>query len=312
MYLPLAAEGLARTMDEMTVVAFSTSFSGGKLSLPTGTCTRLVLSARNSTLPALISLTAEATSRVTVPVLGFGIRPLGPSTLPRRPTTFIMSGVAISASKAVQFSFWIFSTISSPPTKSAPAAVASFWRSPEAITATVLVLPSPCGNPTVPLAIWSAWRVSTPSRIVRSTVSSNLAYFTCFSRPTASGSGYTGLTTAARAFVIFLLVLAIHPSSPTVPASPALRRVWRCWPHGQRFLRPPFATPSNKPRNRGAIDGPGIPPRTVIRIITKRHGNCKPGPQINRRVSNIFEDRFFGNALVGGNAGKNRVQSPDS
>ena len=34
-----------------------------------------------------------------------------------------MSGVAISASKAVQFSFWIFSTISSPPTKSAPASL---------------------------------------------------------------------------------------------------------------------------------------------------------------------------------------------
>ena len=33
-----------------------------------------------------------------------------------------MSGVAITASKSVQFSVWIFSTISSPPTKSAPAA----------------------------------------------------------------------------------------------------------------------------------------------------------------------------------------------
>ena len=61
--------------------------------------------------------------------------------------------------------------------------VASFWRSPVAITATVLVLPSPCGRTTVPRTIWSAWRVSTPSRIVKSTVSSNLAYLTCFSRP---------------------------------------------------------------------------------------------------------------------------------
>ena len=59
---------------------------------------------------------------VTVPVFGFGIRPLGPSTLPRRPTDFIMSGVAIRASKSVQLSFWIFSTISSPPKNSAPAA----------------------------------------------------------------------------------------------------------------------------------------------------------------------------------------------
>ena len=33
---------------------------------------------------------------VTVPVFGFGISPRGPRTLPRRPTDFIMSGVAIS------------------------------------------------------------------------------------------------------------------------------------------------------------------------------------------------------------------------
>src|ERR1035438_9537192 len=75
MYLPLAAEGLLRTIAPITVVALSISFCGSKLSLPTGTCTRLVLSARNSTLPALISFTAAATSSVTVPVLGFGIRP---------------------------------------------------------------------------------------------------------------------------------------------------------------------------------------------------------------------------------------------
>src|SRR5438445_350431 len=44
-----------------------------------------VLSTRNSTLPALTSLIALATSIVTVPVLGFGIKPRGPRTLPRRP-----------------------------------------------------------------------------------------------------------------------------------------------------------------------------------------------------------------------------------
>ena len=50
------------------------------------------------TLPALISFTALATSKVTVPVLGLGIRPRGPSTLPRRPAERIMSGVAMTAS----------------------------------------------------------------------------------------------------------------------------------------------------------------------------------------------------------------------
>ena len=49
-----------------------------------------------------------------------------------------MSGVAMRASKAVQFSFWIFSTSSSPPTNSAPAASASLILSPEAMTATIL------------------------------------------------------------------------------------------------------------------------------------------------------------------------------
>ena len=51
-----------------------------------------------STLPALISFTAWATLGVTVPALGEGIRPLGPSSLPRRPTTPIISGVATTTS----------------------------------------------------------------------------------------------------------------------------------------------------------------------------------------------------------------------
>src|SRR5437763_6715201 len=80
MYLPLAADGLALTTLVITVAAFSTSLSGVNEILPTGTCTRAVLSVRNSTLPALISFTAEATSKVTAPVLGLGLKPPGPST----------------------------------------------------------------------------------------------------------------------------------------------------------------------------------------------------------------------------------------
>src|SRR3954453_12687272 len=51
-------------------------------------------STRNSIFPPLMSETALATSGVTVPVFGFGIRPRGPRTRPRRPTFPIMSGVA--------------------------------------------------------------------------------------------------------------------------------------------------------------------------------------------------------------------------
>src|SRR6266511_2722208 len=79
-----------------------------------------VLSTRNSTLPALISVTACVTFGVTVPVFGFGIKPRGPSTFPRRPTTRIMSGVATTASKSSQPPA-ILSTSSSPPAASAPA-----------------------------------------------------------------------------------------------------------------------------------------------------------------------------------------------
>ena len=52
---------------------------------------------------------------VTVPAFGDGIRPLGPSTLPRRPTTPIMLGEAMTVSNSNQFSPWIFATRSWPP-----------------------------------------------------------------------------------------------------------------------------------------------------------------------------------------------------
>ena len=146
-----------------------------------------VLSTRNSTLPALISFTALAMSTVTVPVLGFGIRPRGPSTLPSLPTTRIMSGVATTASKSIQPP-WIFSTRSSPPTWSAPASWASRCLSGPAMTSTDLVLPSPCGSTTVPRTIWSACLGSTPSRIDSATVSSNLANFSFWTSGSASSS----------------------------------------------------------------------------------------------------------------------------
>ncbi len=57
---------------------------------------------------------------VTVPARGEGIKPRGPSTRPSRPTTPIMSGAAIQASKSNQPS-WICLASSSCPTSSAPA-----------------------------------------------------------------------------------------------------------------------------------------------------------------------------------------------
>src|SRR5262245_55403633 len=85
-YVPLAAAGLARTIASITASALAVMFSGLNERLPTGTWTFPALSTRNSTFPALASRTARPTSKVTVPSLGFGMRPRGPSTLPRRPT----------------------------------------------------------------------------------------------------------------------------------------------------------------------------------------------------------------------------------
>src|SRR5262249_27681431 len=85
-YFPLAAAGFALITACIRLLAFSSNLLFAKLTFPTGAWTTPVLSTRNSTLPALISWIAFRTSVVTVPVLGFGIKPRGPSTLPRRPT----------------------------------------------------------------------------------------------------------------------------------------------------------------------------------------------------------------------------------
>src|SRR5437899_13055011 len=105
------------------------------------------LSVLNSTLPPFTSRTARATSKVTVPDFGFGIRPRGPRILPSGPTLDMMSGVATAASKSVQPSD-TFLTRSSPPTKSAPASWASRCLSPVANTATRTFLPVPFGRTT--------------------------------------------------------------------------------------------------------------------------------------------------------------------
>src|SRR6516162_4606852 len=153
-------------------------------------CRLPFLSTRNSILPPLISVTALATSAVTVPTFGFGIRPRGPSTRPSRPTLPIRSGVATTASKSRKPP-WIRSMRSSEPTKSAPAAFASSARGPVANTRTRAVLPVPFGRLTVPRTIWSCLRGSTPSRRLTSTVGSNLVTWVALASSTASAGLYS-------------------------------------------------------------------------------------------------------------------------
>jgi hypothetical protein len=138
----------------------------------------------------LSSFTALATSNDTVPDLGFGMRPRGPSTRPSLPTSPIMSGVATIASMSSQPS-WIFFTNSSLPAWSAPAASASLTFSPLASTSTRRLLPVPCGSTTVPRTSWSEWRGSTPRCDEMTIVSSNLARAVCFTSFTASARFFT-------------------------------------------------------------------------------------------------------------------------
>src|SRR3954452_17756355 len=153
-------------------------------------CTLAVRSVRYSTLPALDSCTALATSIVTVPTRGLGILPCGPRMRPRRPTTGIMSGVAMAMSKSVKPSC-TRSARSSAPTTSAPASSASRALSPLAKTATVTLLPRPLGSAIVPRSCSSAWRTFRPVRTWTSTDSSNFARLSSLTRRMASAGAYS-------------------------------------------------------------------------------------------------------------------------
>ena len=111
------------------------------------------LSVLNSNLPAAISLTADSKSGVTVPALGFGIKPLGPRTLAILPKCLIIVGVATTVSKSrATLPFAISSINSSQPAIAAPAASTAFV-SPSVITQIFEVLPEPFGREQVVLII---------------------------------------------------------------------------------------------------------------------------------------------------------------
>ena len=114
-------------------------------------------------------------SGVTVPVLGFGIRPRGPRTCPNWPTTRIASGEATTTSKSIMPPL-ICSARSSMPTKvSAPAALAlSAAFAPWVNTATRTSEPVPWGSVVAPRTAWSDFLASIPRLTATSTVSLNL------------------------------------------------------------------------------------------------------------------------------------------
>src|SRR3954452_3970475 len=177
-------------ISSISAAYFSSSARSSKLVLPIVRWTIAVRSVRYSTLPALDSSTALPTSIVTVPTFGLGILPCGPRMRPRRPTTGIMSGVAIATSKSVKPSSTRLAR-SSAPTRSAPASSASRALSPFAKTATVTLLPRPLGSAIVPRSCSSAWRTLRPVRTWTSTDSSNFARLTSLRRFIASAGAYS-------------------------------------------------------------------------------------------------------------------------
>ncbi len=201
----------------------SMSWSAENDTFPTGAWRFPVLSTRNSILPAFTSLTARATSIVTVPDLGFGMSPRGPRMRPSGPTCPIISGVAITTSTSSHPSLIL--EMNSAPTKSAPAVSASLAFSPCAITSTRIDLPVPWGSTTVPRTIWSAWRGSTPRFTARSTDSSNFANDAAFTASPASRASYRrARSMVAAADWNFLPATAISPSPRFPWSAPSPRR----------------------------------------------------------------------------------------
>src|SRR5690606_10248539 len=101
-YVPFEDEGFNFEIVWISSFAFSWIFSGLKETLPMLAWIIPNLSTLKSILPAFTSFTAFPTSRVTVPDLGFGIRPLGPNTLPNLPTLAITLGIVMMTSTSVQ------------------------------------------------------------------------------------------------------------------------------------------------------------------------------------------------------------------
>ena len=129
-------------------------------------------------------------SIVTVPVLGLGIKPLGPNTLPNGPNLPMTLGIVTITSTSVHPDL-ILSRYSSSPTKSAPASLVSCSLSGVTKAKTFISLPVPWGRETTPLTIWFAFLGSTPNLTAKSTEASNLVVVISLIRFDASSTVYS-------------------------------------------------------------------------------------------------------------------------
>src|SRR3990167_11232593 len=204
-YTPLLVAGLALIKASINAARLPCSLSLSNERRPIVPCTMPPLSTRNWTWPALAFFTAVATSGVTVPTLGLGIKPRGPRIWPSVPTMRMASGDAITTSKSILPAL-MSAARSSMPTMSAPAALASSALAPWANTATRLVLPVPLGITTAPRTTWSDFFGSMPSCTATSMDSSNLAVAASLTSPRASVNAYSLVvsTLPCRGFCFFV------------------------------------------------------------------------------------------------------------
>src|SRR5574343_629238 len=207
--MPLLDAGLALFRASISARRLPASLSDSNERRPMVPWMMPALSTRNWTWPAFAFLTAVATSGVTVPTLGFGIRPRGPRIWPKVPTTRMASGAAITTSKGMSPAL-TWAARSSMPTMSAPAALASSALAPWANTATRAVLPVPLGSTTAPRTTWSDFLASMPSCTATSMDSSNLAVAQSLTIVRASDRAYSlRLSTLPSRAFCFLVSLAM-------------------------------------------------------------------------------------------------------
>mmetsp|Transcript_68437 Transcript_68437/g.111084 ORF Transcript_68437/g.111084 Transcript_68437/m.111084 type:complete len:251 (+) Transcript_68437:472-1224(+) len=171
MYCPPTLLGLTAFRARRRAMRLSWILAVSKPVFPIAQCMLPSLSVLKGT-PELRRRMIPSTSSVTVPSLGLGIRPRGPSTRATFEANDMHEGVATARSKSRKPSL-IFSTRSSVPTIHAPAFLAASAAGPVAKTAMRIFLPVPCGSTASPRSAWSALRGSILSRIAASTLSMN-------------------------------------------------------------------------------------------------------------------------------------------
>src|SRR5260370_15680350 len=183
----------------------------------------------NPPCPDLAFFPAPATSGVTVPTFGFGIRPRGQKIWPNWPTMRMASGLAITTSKSI-WPALTFSARSSKPTMSAPAALAASAFLPWVNTATRTVLPVPCGITVEPRTCWSDLVASTPKFTDTSTDSLNLAVANSLTSLSASSIAYDlpGGSFSFQVLVRFTIVAILEPLHVDAHAARAARDGAHC------------------------------------------------------------------------------------